>query len=198
MAKQRILVVGLGNPGKEYAKNRHNAGFMLLDRIAVTEGVKFDEDKYMLSWLSATPAYLLAKALTYVNNTGEAVSRIVEKDDISRENIWVIQDDTEFPLGEVRIKFGGDSGGHNGIKSIDQKLGTNGYWRIRIGIGRPENTNYDLADYVLADFPASEIATLSSVIDQTVAHLLKCLTEGKIEALSFTIKNGKETTNNSN
>jgi PTH1 family peptidyl-tRNA hydrolase len=194
-----VLIVGLGNPGKEYANNRHNVGFMALDRFARNINAHFEEDKYFDCERAKYREYMLIKPLTYVNNSGKAVKKIVDKEGSPLESIWVIQDDTEIPLGEVRVRFASTSGGHNGIKSIIEELGTDNFWRIRIGVGRPENQSFDLADYVLADFSTEEKEILNSVIDQVVTYLLKCLEERKIETTSFNINNNaKETTNNSN
>lgn len=182
-----IIIAGLGNPEKEYALHRHNAGFMILNKLASATNAVFKQDKYMSGCFIKTKEYMLLKPSTFMNNSGQSIIKALENTGVEAKNLWVVHDDTEFPLGQVRIKFGGTSGGHNGIKSVDEALGSADYWRIRIGVGRPDNASIDLADYVLSIFTANERRLLDSVIDQTVAYLLKCLKEGKIAAETLTV-----------
>lgn len=180
-----IAIVGLGNPGKKYDNNRHNVGFLTMGTLADKLEVKLQESKNhpALMYAKATDCELIVP-LTYVNNSGEAVAKVQQKHEVEINDIWVVHDDTEFPFGEVRIKRGGTSGGHNGIKSIDEAIGTD-YWRIRIGVGRPENRQFDLADYVLSDFTPEEQKILPSIIDQVTDYLVQSLKDKQIEAITF-------------
>lgn len=158
-----LAVVGLGNPGKEYTNTRHNVGTMVIEALENQE--------------IGSNSCCLFKPDTYVNNSGEAVARLMREETITPEDIIVVHDDTEIPFGEIRVKFGGTSGGHNGIKSIDDAIGPD-YWRVRVGVGRPENRNFDLADYVLAAFTAEELRQLPDIIDRVTEYLLESINEG--------------------
>ncbi len=178
------IIVGLGNPEDKYKNTRHNAGFMVLEKLAEKLNIELINNKYMSGDVGMNDEVLLLKPNTFVNKSGESIIATLKSEGIEKSDVWIIHDDTEFPLGEVRIKFGGTSGGHNGIKSIDEAIGES-YWRIRIGVGRPENRDFDLADYVLANFSSDEKPILDTVIDQTVSYLLKCLTDKQLIATSF-------------
>ena len=186
-----ILIAGLGNPGERYEFNRHNVGFLTLNALAERLGAEdswkkqdiYFDSELLQAALDLQPA-LLVKPGMFVNETGKSLGKIMDDREIDSDALWVIHDDTEFPLGEVRVKFAGTSGGHNGIKSIDEAVGAN-YWRIRVGVGRPENREHDLADYVLSDFLPEERQLLEGVIDQTVSYLVKSLEEGQINATTF-------------
>lgn len=188
------LLVGLGNPGDRYEFNRHNAGFLVLDALAERLGnTNWQVDPYCFDSQFITTTLgeqhlKLMKPGTFINESGKAVAKTLGDAGEDAANLWVIHDDTEIPLGEVRVKFAGTSGGHNGIKSLDDAI-TPEYWRIRIGVGRPENREHDLAAYVLANFTAEEEKLLQQVVDQTVSYLIESLEEAQINATSFTISN---------
>ncbi|MCK4500634.1 aminoacyl-tRNA hydrolase, partial [Candidatus Babeliales bacterium] len=153
------LVVGLGNPGKKYKSNRHNVGFAFLDSYLKKLDLKFKRRTkydYLIS-----DDVIFIKPKTYMNRSGNAVISVLTKYRI--DEILIITDDIHLPLGEVRIKKKGGNGGHNGLKSIADTLGSTEFGRIRIGVGSPEQK--DLSNYVLADFSKKEISTLNVVFD---------------------------------
>ncbi|MEK7171259.1 MAG: aminoacyl-tRNA hydrolase [Patescibacteria group bacterium] len=179
-----ILIIGLGNPGQKYDKNRHNLGFLTIGVLANRLELESKEDKYMLAMVAKGGEYELIAPLTYVNESGLAVVKVQQKHQIELNDIWVVHDDTEIPFGEVRVKRGGTSGGHNGIKSIDEAIGTD-YWRIRIGVGRPENRQFDLADYVLSDFTPEEAGELPLIIDRVTGFLVQSLKDKQLQPTTF-------------
>lgn len=152
------LVVGLGNPGRGYAKNRHNVGFMVLDRFAVARGLSFGAaaESVQLRY----NGNILLKPLTYMNLSGRAVQKVVKYNDI--EDIMVISDDIYLPLGEIRLRENGSHGGHNGLKSIISLLGETPFKRMRLGVGEP--TDKALEDYVLSDFKKTEAEDLEHML----------------------------------
>jgi peptidyl-tRNA hydrolase, PTH1 family len=151
-----LLIVGLGNPGREYEETRHNVGFMLIDRLASDRNVKLKRSgaafigKGTVGGIQA----VLMKPLTYMNLSGEAVARFSDFFSIPVESIVVAHDDCDLPLGRIRLKKNGGSGGHKGIISITERLGSPDFQRVRLGIGRPEHG--DVADYVLSRFRRDE------------------------------------------
>lgn len=161
----RWLVVGLGNPGSEYAQTRHNVGAMLVEKIAHSAGAKFSSHKTRAhiaqikrgAFQSGSDAttVILARPHSYMNESGEATSALAKYFDIPPENIIVAHDELDIPFAAIRVKLGGGDNGHNGLKSITQSLGTAQYFRIRLGIGRPPGQQ-DPADYVLKNFSSSE------------------------------------------
>lgn len=172
-----ILLVGLGNPGPEYALNRHNVGFMALDTI--TESYSFSEPRrkghcLIREGLIGEEKILAIKPLSFMNNSGLAVAEIARFYKIPTEKIIVMHDDLDVPPGKVRVKQGGGASGHNGLKSLDLHLGQN-YWRLRIGIGHPGAKNL-VSGYVLRNFGPEEqdllIAVLQSIACE-IPHLLR-------------------------
>lgn len=152
------LFIGLGNPGVEYIKTRHNIGFMLVEKI----GQKFHFEKKFNALIYLTNNMILAKPQTYMNKSGEAIERICKFYKINLNNIYVVHDDIDLELGRIKIKIGGGSGGHNGLKSIDQHIGSN-YIRIRLGIGRPQYGN--VAHYVLENFRQNELSLIEKMLN---------------------------------
>lgn len=148
------LIVGLGNPGKEYAGTRHNAGYEVVELLAERLNVKLNKLKfnsvYGETFINGEKV-LLVKPVTYMNRSGIAVSEIMNFYKIPIDKLIVIYDDIDIPLGTLRIRQKGSSGTHNGMKSIIKSIGSEEFPRIRVGIGR--NDNMDLADYVLQNFP---------------------------------------------
>ncbi len=161
-----ILVVGLGNPGGEYAMTRHNVGFMAVDMLA-GDGVKWKSEKNALVARADVDGrrVIFAKPQTFMNNSGVAVQALMTYYNIPLENIVVIHDDMDIPVGDCREKVGGGSAGHNGIRSIDAHVGRD-YRRIRIGIGHPRDFGLpmDPADWVLGRFGAAQIDAINRVI----------------------------------
>jgi PTH1 family peptidyl-tRNA hydrolase len=163
-----ILIVGLGNPGAEYAKTRHNAGFMAVDAIAGA-GAMWKSEKNALTTRGDVAGHnaIFAKPQTYMNDSGRAVLALMTFYKIPLENLIVIHDDMDLPNGKLRTKIGGGSTGHNGIKSIDAAVGRE-YTRIRIGIGHPRDINspIDPADWVLGKFTDAQIDEINKAISE--------------------------------
>lgn len=163
-----ILIVGLGNPGTEYAKTRHNVGFMAVEAMA-GDGVQWKKDKNALiaNGEIGGKRVIFVKPQTYMNNSGNAVGPLMAFYKIPLENVIVIHDDMDLKIGDMRQKIGGGSGGHNGIKSIDAAVG-NGYRRVRIGIGQPRDFELpmDPADWVLGRFGAVQMEIIKNTINQ--------------------------------
>jgi len=178
------LIVGLGNPGKDYARNRHNVGFRCLNYFARRHSLRFDrrQCRARLAVSEAGGGLLLAKPQTFVNVSGEVVARLVDKHNIALSDLLVIYDDLDLPPGKVRIRQKGGSGGHKGMKSIISVLGSEDFARIRVGIGRPgQDDEASIINYVLGNFsPAEEKVIRSAVI--TVSEALACFLDQGIEA----------------
>ncbi|MEU1724137.1 aminoacyl-tRNA hydrolase [Nonomuraea sp. NPDC005692] len=160
----RWLIVGLGNPGPEYAGNRHNAGFMVLDELAARAGGRFKAHKSRSEVLE-TRAAVLAKPLTYMNLSGGPVKALADFYKIGSDRLIVVHDELDVPYGALRAKLGGGDNGHNGLKSITKVLGTRDYLRVRFGIGRPPG-RMDPATFVLRDFATVERKDLPFLVDR--------------------------------
>jgi PTH1 family peptidyl-tRNA hydrolase len=153
------LIVGLGNPGNEYKNNRHNLGFLLTDRFAASNKLEFKRKKnYDFCRLSDV---IIIKPKTFMNRSGVAVTSILTENRLA--DILVVVDDINLPVGEIRLRRNGGYGGHNGLKSIGNALGTDNFKRLRIGVGSPINEN--LSDYVLSDFSPDEFRKMNLVLD---------------------------------
>ncbi len=186
------LIVGLGNPGKTYAHNRHNVGFRCLNYFARLHSIRFDR-RQCRARVGLTKIQgeklLLAKPGTFVNLSGESVAGLVHKYRIPLSDLLVIYDDLDLPLGKIRLRQSGSSGGHKGMNSIISALGSEDFLRIRVGIGRPQAeeqpTSEDaIVHYVLSDFSPQEEATMKPVIAK-VAEAIDCfLTQGIVAAMS--------------
>lgn len=176
------LIVGLGNPGKAYAHNRHNVGFRCLNYFARHHSIRFDRRQCRARigvGEVAGSKLLLARPQTFVNISGRVVGCLVEKCDVPLSNLLVIHDDLDLPLGKVRIRPRGSAGGHKGMKSIISTLGSEDFPRIRVGIGRPAQDDEDaIVSYVLGDLTPQEEEVIRSAIT-TVAEAIDCfLTQG--------------------
>jgi PTH1 family peptidyl-tRNA hydrolase len=184
--KENTLIVGLGNPGLAYRHNRHNVGFMVADALADKLEIPLKRVKFKAQIgngkLGDIPI-IIAKPLTFMNNSGEAVAPLVRYFKVPLERLLVIHDDMDLPLGTLRMRPSGGSAGHNGMLSIFDKLGTNAISRLRVGIGRPPG-RMDPADYVLQDFPRSEEELLSMVIAQACEAALAFITTGLEKAMN--------------
>ena len=182
------LIVGLGNPGRGYANNRHNAGFMCLNHFARTQGIRFNKKQSgarIGSGEIAGTIVVLAKPQTYMNLSGESVSRLVRRFDINLDDLVVIHDDLDLPLGKIRIRQGGGSGGHKGVESIISSLGSQDFVRLRLGIGRPmaiegsgEISDADIIAYVLSDFTPDQKQIIATVIPRVSEAIYCLLTQG--------------------
>ncbi|ACX53151.1 peptidyl-tRNA hydrolase [Ammonifex degensii KC4] len=185
--KKLKAVVGLGNPGPAYADTRHNLGFMVLDRLARQVGVSFAKEVKLCSRLAVLrledrEVYLL-KPQTYMNLSGEAVKLLVEKKELFPEEILVIYDDLDLPLGRLKLALSGSSGGHRGMGSVLESLGTTSVPRLRLGIGRPP-AGLDPATYVLSPFAPEEREELDRVLERAVAAVECALQEGMAQAMN--------------
>jgi peptidyl-tRNA hydrolase, PTH1 family len=165
------LVVGLGNPGKEYAGNRHNVGYMVAELIAKRIGAKFGRSKRAHAEVAegrlgfGGPKLILVKPLTFMNLSGGPVAQLVQFFKVPVENVLAVHDELDVPYGQIRAKRGGGEGGHNGLRSMSRSLSTKEYARVRFGIGRPPGRQ-DPADYVLSDFGAAERKELEFLVDR--------------------------------
>jgi len=183
------LIVGLGNPGKTYAHNRHNAGFRCLNYFARLHSIRFDHRQCRARVGIGEvrgEKLLLAKPGTFVNLSGDPVACLVRKHDIPLSDLLIIYDDLDLPLGKIRLRQSGSSGGHKGMNSIVSTLGSEDFPRIRVGIGRPQADEQSISEdaivnYVLSDFSPGEEATIKPVIVR-VAEAIDCFLSRSIEA----------------
>lgn len=174
------IIVGLGNPGNEYAKTRHNVGFMLIDALADNLNITLWKDKFnaqIAEGRIGTEKILLVKPQTYMNNSGEAVGPLMRWYKLEPEDIIVAHDDMDIPAGTVRIRKKGSSGGHNGIKSLIAHLGSENFARIRLGIGRPL-PGWSVVKHVLAPFPAEDKIEVDKAIDYLIPAVKCIITDG--------------------
>jgi PTH1 family peptidyl-tRNA hydrolase len=170
------LIVGLGNPGKEYERTRHNAGFWLVERFAVQSGVALRKDgKYqaLVGRLGSNGAWLVLPQ-SFMNASGRAVQMLAGFFKIQPAEILVVHDELDFEPGTAKIKQGGGIAGHNGLKDISQRLGSHDYWRLRIGIGHPGDRNV-VADYVLNKPSAEDRAEIDEAIGRSIEILPLCI-----------------------
>jgi PTH1 family peptidyl-tRNA hydrolase len=167
------LIVGLGNPGDKYSNTRHNVGFMLVDELAKLNNVNFSNDKKAPSaeYLSDNSKIILVKPSEYMNLSGKAVLEYKKKNGIEVANILVIHDEIDFVFSKCKMKIGGGHAGHNGLRDIIEKLGTNEFHRLRIGVGRP-NDQTDVSDYVLNNFTPSEKTELKTIFGICIQKVL--------------------------
>jgi peptidyl-tRNA hydrolase, PTH1 family len=168
MSDERWLIAGLGNPGPDYAGNRHNCGFMVADVLAGRIGARFKRDRsraVVAAGRLASRPVTLAKPQTFMNLSGGPVAALRSFYKIPAERIVVIHDDLDLPFETIRLKLGGGDGGHNGLRSVTAALGTPDYLRTRVGIGRPPG-RMDPADFVLRDFSAAERKQLPLVLER--------------------------------
>ena len=183
---QDFLIVGLGNPGKEFSQNRHNIGFMVLNHFIDQQGSRFSRLEYQafvqkLKWSDAT--IILAKPQTYMNLSGQSVAPLMHYYKIQLSHLLVIYDDIDLPFGTLRLRANGSSGGHNGLQSIIERLGTQDFPRLRIGVGRPSGKK-EAADYVLEDFNADEKGQLPLIIDHAIQTIEDFIRFGLVEAMN--------------
>lgn len=170
------LIAGLGNIGEKYCFTRHNAGFMVLDKWAMDEGFSFREEKKLKCFLAKKDDIIFIKPTTFMNLSGEAVRAVMDYYKIDVKDILIIYDDIALDLGKIRFRANGSDGGHNGIKSIIQHVGTKDFDRLKVGIGPQPNIPSE--NYVLANFPKEQHEELKTVLKKS------------IEAIQFYLKNG--------
>ena len=170
------LVVGLGNPGKDHERSRHNAGFWLVERFAAQQGVVLRKDgkfQALVGRRDAQAAWLVLPQ-TFMNSSGRAVQMLAGFFKIAADEILVVHDEVDFPPGTARLKQGGGIAGHNGLKDISQRLATHDYWRLRIGVGHPGDKDA-VADYVLGRPSAQDKAAIDEAIARSIEALPLCL-----------------------
>ena len=180
------LIVGLGNPGPKYTWTRHNAGFMVLDRLAQLAGIPVTKKAFSGlygegSWQGGR--LLLLKPQTFMNLSGRSAAAALRFHKLSLSDLIVIHDDLDIPFGQLRLKEGGGHGGHNGLRSLMQELGGGGFLRLRVGVGRP--VHGDAADYVLSPFAREEQLLLYRVEEGAMDALSLLIREGLPKAMSL-------------
>ena len=184
------LIIGLGNPGRGYANNRHNVGFICLNHFARTQGIRFEKKQGQARIGSGEVAgskVVLAKPQTYMNLSGQSVSRLVKRFNINLSDLLVIHDDLDLPLGKIRIRRGVGWIGHKGVRSVAAELGSGDFSLLRVGIGRPaiaEISEADIIAYVLSDFTPGEKQTIAGVIPGVSEAILCLVTEGLMAAMN--------------
>ncbi|MBU0614382.1 aminoacyl-tRNA hydrolase [Patescibacteria group bacterium] len=185
------LIVGLGNPGMKYKKTRHNIGFLVVDEIASSLGVKIKKDTATKSEICETliegEKVILAKPQTFMNNSGSAVQILQAKFHIPNDNIWIISDDATIKFGKIRIRQSGSSGGHNGLKSIIEHIGEN-FVRIKIGVSEPP-AEIPIEKWVLGKFNKEEKSILPEIVKNTAQKIIFNI---KTKNISFETENLKK------
>jgi len=194
-----IFIIGLGTPGGEYKDTRHNIGFMVVEKLAKELGkdtVVWEEKEKFKSAVAKIGEALLVKPVTFMNNSGIAVSSIVQFYKLKPENVWVIHDDIDLPLGKIRIRKGGSSAGHNGVESIIKELHSDAFIRFRLGIGRGKLFSRASTDFTYTE--ESDGATKREVGEKRMYHrsivdfVLSRFSQGEAGTLKHMIKNGTE------
>ena len=183
-APVEYIVVGLGNPGLQYEKTRHNAGFILIDLLAQKYSTHVDRSKYKALVGEATiggKRVLLMKPQTFMNLSGEAVGEAARFYKLDPSRVIVLSDDISLDVGKLRVRRKGSAGGHNGLKSIGEHLGSDEYPRLKIGVGQKPHPDYDLASWVLSNFSSEEYKKLTELYD-TVAVGVEKIILGDIDA----------------
>jgi PTH1 family peptidyl-tRNA hydrolase len=188
------LIVGLGNPGFLYSRNRHNVGFMCVRHLARMQGIKFDKKQGQARTGIGNiggKRVVLARPQTYMNASGESVSALARKLNINPSDLTVIHDDLDLPPGKIRLRLGGGSGGHKGIESIIARLGSRDFYRVRVGVGRPDIAEDSTADkeeaviaYVLSDFTQEEKRIIDKIMPDVSQAIVCLLTEGLDAAMN--------------
>ena len=181
----RYLVAGLGNPGRTYARNRHNVGFMVIERLAEEREIELNRVRQQAiigNGRAGEDTLLLAKPQTFMNRSGQSISSLMRYFKIPLANVLVVYDEIDLPIGTLRLREKGGSGGHNGMKSIIGHLGTD-FPRMRLGVGRPPGV-MDPARYVLKDFGEAELPLVAEMIDAAVSAIDTFLLEGIDRAMT--------------
>jgi PTH1 family peptidyl-tRNA hydrolase len=182
------FIAGLGNPGPDYAATRHNIGFVLVDRLAARWHGTWALEKKFQARLSRVEQngrkVILGQPQTFMNDSGEAVGAVGRFYQLPPERILIVVDDADLPLGQLRLRPEGSSGGHHGLESIEQQLGTRAYPRLRLGIGRRSEDHREITDYVLGRFEAAERKTVEEVLDRALRQVECWLSEGISEAMN--------------
>ncbi len=181
------IIAGLGNPGREYVGTRHNIGFEVLDAVAAKYDISIKKAKFNALFGEGTingEKVVLIKPQTYMNLSGDSIREFKAWYKVDDSQIIIIYDDVSLPIGKLRIRPKGSAGGHNGIKSIIYQLKTDEFPRIRVGVGKPENPEYDLADYVLGKFGKKEVEILVPAAVKAAEAVGMIIDEGIEKAMS--------------
>ncbi|MFC4333678.1 aminoacyl-tRNA hydrolase [Salininema proteolyticum] len=187
MSDTPFLIAGLGNPGRKYAGNRHNVGFMVADALAGRYGGRFGRAKGVRAEAAEArlrpggPKLILVKPLTFMNLSGDAVAPLAKYFSVPAENVVAVHDELDIDYGRLKLKRGGGEGGHNGLKSLTRSLGTKEYARVRFGIGRPPG-RMEVVDYVLKDFGAAEKKELDLNVELAADAVEAIVEKGLVEA----------------
>lgn len=179
------LVAGLGNPGKQYSRTRHNVGFMVVDALAKELAAEFSGRKFAAEFSQVKVGrekIIIIKPQTYMNRSGEAVAQLVNYFKVPSHRLLTVYDDFNLELGVVRLRLRGSAGGHNGVQSVIETLGTADFPRLRIGVGKPSG---DRADFVLAEFALDEKAILQGSISRAVKIVNAVLRDGLAKTVSY-------------
>jgi PTH1 family peptidyl-tRNA hydrolase len=183
------LVAGLGNPGAEYSRTRHNAGFMVVEQFGRRFGVEWKDASRFQSRLSRIEVgerkVILCEPQTYMNASGEAIAPLAAYYRVPPGRMLAVVDDADLPLGQIRLRAEGSSGGHHGLESIEQHLGTRQFARLRVGIGRTERDVREISGHVLGKFSADEKEVLQKVLERAAAQIECYLDEGVLKAMSL-------------
>ncbi len=182
------LIVGLGNPGRQYARTRHNAGFRVVERLAKRWQADWATENKFRARVARVQRegrkMLLALPETFMNACGEAVGALAAFHRIPPDRVWAVVDDADLQLGELRLRARGSSGGHHGLESIEQHLGTRGFPRLRVGIGRDDPASREITDYVLSRFGPVEVELLAKVVERACDQIECWLREGLAQAMN--------------
>ena len=183
------LFVGLGNPGLKYERTRHNAGFMVIDQLSKAWNIQLSEEKKFKGEIGRGVVkgekVILLKPTTFMNLSGECVRAALDFYKISPDNLIIIYDDISLDVGRLRVRRDGSAGGHNGIKSILEHLGTKTFPRIKVGVGQKPHPDYDLASWVLSEFKADELKALEGTFPTVCEGLEKILTTSIDDAMQI-------------
>ena len=181
------LVVGLGNPGARYESTRHNMGFLALDRLAEREKLRFNKLRFKAwtaEWKLGEDKVLVMKPQTYMNLSGESVGAAARFYKIPADHILVVSDDIALPVGKLRLRAAGSAGGHNGLKNIIRHLGSDRFPRIKVGVGMPQNAEYDIADWVTGMPMGEEQKILLDALDRAARAIPAVITLGMDKAMN--------------
>ena len=184
-SKKIRLIVGLGNPGDAYHETRHNAGFLVLDKVAETFSITWDKKKFdvvMGRGMIGTREVILAKPQAYMNRSGPPVLKLANYFKISCEELLIVHDDIDLTFGRIKIKENGGHGGHNGLRSLIEALGGGDFSRIRVGIGRSEA--FTVTDHVLGKFNAAENSVLDQIISKARDAIVTIFDKGMLEGMN--------------
>ena len=171
------LIVGLGNPGSKYDNTRHNIGFMVLDAIAAKLGVTLSNRDFNGEFF-VNPDFILAKPHTFMNLSGNFVLEVAKYYKVAPQDILVVRDDLDTPLGQAKLRLGGSAGGHNGMRHINEVFASTEIAQLKIGIGRPAAPNAAIAHYVLTNFTAAEQQLVSAAVAQAADAAISCIYNG--------------------